>query len=55
MLKLLVNDKCMMVEGSHAHILTLDMWHLYNMIYDKKENFKLSSSKEASFDKMCIA
>ena len=31
MIKLLVNDKCMMVEDSRAYILTLAMCYLKNM------------------------
>ena len=34
MLKLLVNDKCMMVEGSIAYILKLAMCDLQNIRYD---------------------
>ena len=51
MLKLLVNDKCMMVEGSLAYILTLAMCDIQSMKYDENEHLKLSSSKEPSFSK----
>ena len=34
MLKLLVNDKFMTVEGSIAYILKFAMCHIYNMRYD---------------------
>ena len=34
MLKLLVNDKCMMVEFSLAHITTLAMSDIQHMRYD---------------------
>ena len=38
MLKLLVNDKCMMVEGSIAYIQKIAMCNLQNMRYDENEH-----------------
>ena len=55
MLKLLVNDKCMMVERSLAYILTLAMCDNQSMRYDENEHYKAFQVSGTKFLKMCIA